>query len=373
MSFTNYLANFDISEILLILVNLLLVALSKPLFNWLYPIQSEKKRDERYLVRLSFFRGATLLVLVFVLIDGWFVSVAGDPWIHRILSLTVILYLAVIIYWIVHKRIQYRFAKQTASNGVEAYRSTYASRILSLGAGVVIAILALISLIQVFGFTSWLEAGGVLGIIGVMLAITQAAWIPDLISGLVIMNSRLVDEGDVVQIDTGEKEMLGVVFRTKIFYTEILHLVNNHRIMIQNSKLRSYTVHNLSRFASAKGLREAIAIKVSYEITEEQVRKLFNQVVELGMQDSSIHLESQHESEIRATNSGDFSVEWTCYYYTKEARQILRTRQLIRSLVLQVAREQGVELATPDLFSNTAPNVSFPGLYENTDIGNNEQ
>ena len=361
MNFSHYISNFDTNEIVLILINIFLLVISKPLLNWIYPGQSQEKKDERYFVRLGVFRGVSLLILIFVLIDGWFISLAGDPWIFRILSLSVITYVSIIVYWLIRKRIQIRFGKESTSNGAVVYRSTYASRILSLSAGMVITLLALISLVQVFGFNSWLEAGGVLGIIGVMLAITQAAWVPDLISGLIIMNSRLVDEGDVVQIDTGEKEMLGVVFRTKIFYTEILHLVNNHRIMLQNSKLRSYTVHNLSRFASAKGLREAVSINISYEISEDQVQKLFNQVFEQAIQDASIDLESQHEPEIRATRGGDFSVEWTCYYYTKEARKVLRTRQLIRSLVLRVAREQGIDLATPDLFANTASNSAFPG------------
>ena len=105
---------------------------------------------------------------------------------------------------------------------------------------------------------------------------------------------------------------------------------------------------------------------VSYEVGEEQVQKLFNQVFEEATQDASIDLESQHEPEVRATRGADFSVEWMCYYYTKEARKVLRTRQLIRSLVLRVAREQGIDLATPDLFENTAGNSAFPGLNEDT-------
>jgi len=60
-----------------------------------------------------------------------------------------------------------------------------------------------------------------------------------------------------------------------MFHTEILNLVNNHRVMLKNARLREFTIQNLSKFASAKGLREQLSFKIGYDISPEKVRKMF--------------------------------------------------------------------------------------------------
>jgi len=37
--------------------------------------------------------------------------------------------------------------------------------------------------------------------------------------------------------------------------------------MVSNSKLRGQTIHSLSKFASAKGLREKLTFKIGYDIS----------------------------------------------------------------------------------------------------------
>ena len=74
------------------------------------------------------------------------------------------------------------------------YAETYNARVLSMLLGVVIFAITFIANVRILGLDTWLEAGGVIGFVGVILALTQSAWAPDIISGLVILNSRLVGE-----------------------------------------------------------------------------------------------------------------------------------------------------------------------------------
>ena len=60
-----------------------------------------------------------------------------------------------------------------------------------------------------------------------------------------------------------------------LFAFTSVHLTNNHRIMLQNSKLRDCTIHNLSRFSSARGLQEELQFNIGYEVTESRVVKMF--------------------------------------------------------------------------------------------------
>jgi len=106
-------------------------------------------------------------------------------------------------------------------------------------------------------WSQWIARNrGAIGFIGVMIALTQAAWAPDIISGLIILNSNVFEQDDIIEISIEGRTIVATVFRTKVFHTEILDLVNNHRIMMRNVKIRDTVIHNLTKFASAKGLRE---------------------------------------------------------------------------------------------------------------------
>jgi len=64
---------------------------------------------------------------------------------------------------------------------------------------------------------------------GVLLAFTQSTWAPDVFSGLIILNSDMLEEGDIIEIKESEP-VYGLVYKTKIFHTVILNLVDNHHV-----------------------------------------------------------------------------------------------------------------------------------------------
>ena len=357
---SEYLSTMDI---VLLSANLLLLLFSRPLLKLVFPEGDSKERFSR---RLNLFRVANIIAVVFVVSNAVMHPEGGTMLVTRTLGVLLAIYVGWLCFYIVSRMIRRRWGHERKRGEETVFVETYNSRLLTLMVGVVISIVVLVAVIRILGYSSLLEAGGVLGVLGVMLALTQASWVPDLVSGLVILNSRLIAEGDIIQLGE-DYDQIGMVFRTKVFFTEILHLANNHRILIQNSKLRNMTVHNLSRFASAKGLRETLSINVSYSVTEEQVNRLFLQVIELSKEDPDLPIENQYEVEIRATRGGDYAVEWTCFYYIKETRQVLKIRQLMLALLLRVAREQNLSLQTPVLYQAEPACDSFsPMPQENT-------
>ena len=48
-------------------------------------------------------------------------------------------------------------------------------------------------------------------------------------------------------------------------------------------------------------------------------------------------------------STGDDAVEWALFYYTKDIRNLYKTRQTLRESVLKLSRKQGISLATPRL------------------------
>ena len=137
------------------------------------------------------------------------------------------------------------------------------------------------------------------------------------------------------------------MFKTKVFHTEIINLVNNHRIMLQNYRLRQQTIHNLSKFASARGLREALQFDIGYDVEESRVQRMFQAAFEEAVLNRDVPVEGQSGVEVRAKAAGDFAVRWSVFYYTKDVKHLLRTRQLFLGIILKQAREKGISLATP--------------------------
>lgn len=109
------------------------------------------------------------------------------------------------------------------------------------------------------------------------------------------------------------------------------------------------TTHNLSRFSSAKGLREELQFKIGYETTKAQVERMIAIAEKEVVANHDIAVEGKFPMEIRATDAGDFAITWSIFYYTKKMSALLKTKQDIRCAVINAARKSNINLATPVL------------------------
>lgn len=329
----------------LLLVNVLLIFFASRIIA---ALSDEETPNGSLEFRTNVLRGFNGLVMALL---GYFkfygAGQSGQGLGIKLLSILVVIYVSYLTAYLCARFVRRRFGRAIKSGAVDRVADTYASRALGIFVSVFIGIIALISIIRIAGFSSLLEAGGVIGFIGVFLALTQSAWAPDLIGGLVILNTKMLQERDVVKLTDSNETFYATVYRTRPFYTELLNLIDNHRIMIRNSKIRDYTVHNLSRFASAKGLRETLKFKIGYDATPDSVKKMFQSAYEAACEDTDIALESQHPLEIRIQDAGDHAIEWSIHYYTKDEAVLIKTRQLFRERVLNAATEAGIDLSTP--------------------------
>lgn len=329
----------------LLLANALLLVFSRPLMK---ALSHASTKTEHFKGKLHIFRAANVLVLVFVLFSTLVLPVASHSWLTRLLAAVLVAFLGYLAAHVINYVIKRRFGRRHEVNGQPMWAETYNVRVLSLLSSILLFIIILIAVVRIMGFDSLLEAGGVIGFIGVLLALTQGAWAPDIISGLVILNSRLVEEGDVIELDASPP-IVASVFKTKIFHTELLDLANNHRIMISNANLRAQTIHILSKFASAKGLREAIHLKVGYDTPQATMQAFVDAAFAKLVESRDCVVDEASAPELRAADAGDFAVEWTVFYFTKEVRRVLATRQRVLEALIAEAPNHGVILATPML------------------------
>lgn len=355
---TAFIDRFDTLAYVVIGVNALLLIFAKQILKQVYHNPEKVFNFSR---KVMIFRALNLLIM---LAYGYFRFFQGDKSLEtkslgfNILAVLAIIYFSYLAMHLAHAFLVRQYGKERDLNGKKRFSSTYQTRLLSIFSSIFIGIIALLSIIRLLGFDSVLEAGGVIGIIGVFLALTSNIWAPDIFHGLIILNSDMFSEGDVIQFNDGE-QIYGLVYKTKVFHTVILNIVNNHRIMIKNSKLREFTVHNLSKFASAKGLRENLKFKIGYDVSADSVKDLFETVYERANNDASIEIEDQYELEYGINKTGDHAIEWAFYYYTKEVEKLMLTRQRLLHLMLEVSIEKGISLATPLTHTSQLSTPSF--------------
>jgi len=245
--------NLPLTEWFIIVVNIVLFIGAGWLYDRLSTNEDGQRNKQIYLVRLI-----NVVVIGLVLYSHIVEQTQQALWLTKTIHILLLSYAFFLAFKLYSYYVFVKYGKHRDTDSGSKISETYTSRGLAVFGSIIFFIIWLISCIQVLEMKGLLEAGGVLGFVGVMLALTQAAWAPDIISGLIILNSNMVEEGDILLITQNGKQVYANVYKTKMFHTELLDLSNNHRVMIKNTDLRALFLQNLSKFASAKGLRERL-------------------------------------------------------------------------------------------------------------------
>lgn len=336
-----FIQSISAFDYLVIAVNILIIALTKPI---VHRISSGALPEKTLSSRVHMIRGLNLIILMVYAYQNLYLPFSGSAG-HglKILTILAILYIANITNFVAQYFIHRQYGKPREIGEKTVYIETYQTRLLSIMAGIFITVVAIVAIIDQLGFDSMLEAGGVIGIIGVFLGLTQSSWAPDIVSGLIILNSDMFEEGDIVETADG---ILGRVYKTKLFHTEILNISNNHRIMIRNLHLRDKTIHNLSKFASAKGLRECLSFNIGYDVDGAAVRAMFEEAFKKALE-AEVPLESNTPIEVKCLETGDHAICWGVLYHIKKVDRILAIRRDFREAILNTSIAHNISLATP--------------------------
>ena len=336
LSFESTLNWFDYS---VVIINLLLFIFAQPILKRF----SAPSIEEKVLtVRFNLLRIINVLIVAAYVYQEIFHPDADQGIAVKILSVLVVIYSAYVLNYLAQFYFSKHYCKKRQIGDQTLYIQTYQSRLVSILTVIVITIASGIFIIQILNFDSMLQAGGALGVFGVMLALTQASWAPDIISGLIILNSDMFEEGDIVEFDG----LIGRVYRTKLFHTEIINLRNNHRIMIRNANMRDRTIHNLTKFASGIGIRECMSFKIGYDAPIDQTRTMFESAFKQAIEEG-IKLEDDAEVQVKIMETGDHAITWGMLFLVKKVDQLINIRRHMREAVLNQSNKHGIPLATP--------------------------
>jgi hypothetical protein len=266
-----------------------------------------------------------------------------------------------------------RFGKEKTFEGESIYQDSYSGRIVELIFLVTVFLFATYVLIKVLGMDSLLETTGIFGIAIGFSALTSSVWAPDILSGLIILNTNTLEDGDVVVVDGYNDEY--IIQKVSFIYTVLYDIRNNHRTFIRNKKFIESKIDNISRVASTDGVRKALTYKIGYpdfsddkdirvenlEALYKKVDKIFSTANVMAVKKKDFPIKQQKSLEWFLTDTGDYALEYTLFVYlesipatkiTSVARKhLLSSLYAINSIVLEASTIVGLELKTPDLLS----------------------
>jgi hypothetical protein len=356
-------------HIVIFIINILLLFFSKPIINRIDPGQDHKVTHKLFVTINIFF-------LLFHIFDLLLMSIN----IHyknlfiKLAYTALTLYLSIFIFKIGNVFFRRRFGKSKVFEDTTVYLDSYSSRVVELIFLVVVFLFATYTIIKIWELDSLLETTGIFGIAIGFLVLTSSVWAPDVLSGLIILNSNILEDGDVVVIDGYNDEY--IIHKVSFIYTILYDIRNNHRTFIRNKRFIESKIDNLSRLASTDGIRKAITYKIGYpdansksreerleKLNEfrQKIDKLFTNANELAKEKKDLPIKKEKHFEWYLTSTGDYALEYTLYVYlepvpttkiTSLARKhLLSSLYHINNYVLEASSAVGLELKTPKLLT----------------------
>lgn len=376
--FTSVLTTYDwFSHAFLFLLNF-------GLFLAAAAIIERTQSDNDHSDRIQIARTLSGLICILILADIVVLSLAphfSDELMRVVYSLMT-LYFCLLIFQLLSYYSLHRFGRKKQVDQKTLFVETYSSRLMNIVMLAALGIIALYVVIKIWGADSLLETTGIFGIFFAFLAFTSGQWAPDLLSGLVILNSQTLEDGDLVVIDGYENEY--IISKVSFIYTVLFDIRTNTRTMLRNSRLMQGKIDNLSRVASSEGIRQAINYKIGYPVLPDRDRKLrlteaqeqqknVGDMFELAFKNAcemdDIKINRNKPFDWALTETGDYALQYTLWIYldripsTKVTGTIrkhyLGTLFKINELVYMASVQEGIDLSTPDLQQITA-NIANP-------------
>ena len=292
-----------------------------------------------------------------------------------------IIYGAMLFYSFLGAQSKKRFGKERNIDEKKHYVETYSSRMVNLILLVILILTVIYILILVWDATAWFT--GIYGILAAFLGFTSGIWAPDIISGMIILNTEILEEGDVVVIDGNSNEY--VIGRVTLTYVVLYDIRNNNRTLMRNSQFTQSRIDNLSRVTSSNGIRQGLLYKIGYPAMngdkeqriaalnkfKKSIADMFETANERCIENDDIMVNGSKPFEWAMTNAGDFALEYTLWIYLDKIpntkitstirKHLMGTIYKVNEAVYEASIAEGIDLSTPNVQQILAP-VELPSL-----------
>lgn len=317
-----------------IAVNLFILVFSK-WFATRYGVIKDKAKSQ---ARLRILHITNLILFITYLI-----AVVFEIHLGRAISQTFLVILA--SYLLIHFAEAFILKKYGTSKTIEDFArttETHTSRTLELFVSFIILTITVVLLINIWGLEDWLQTTSVLGFIALFIFASKEYWAGDFLSGILIISQGHIKRGDVIKIK--DEDLTAIVLQINSFQTIVRDLVNQHDIILPNSKLRLTRVDVLKTDLK-KGIREFEDFYFGYGSDIIKIKSMLEDAWKKTVDEDLI---SQQGGFVIANKEcGDHGVRWRLAYTLKSPHKLIESGNRIREWAYQLQEKHGLQLATP--------------------------
>lgn len=355
------------THLLIFSVNIGLLVFARPILN----IVGANRNNE---TTLKIFRYLNVLILILHALDLSFLSISTryENYFIKVGYSLAAIYATIFLYSLLCFLSRKRFGFEKTIDSKKVFLDTYSSRLIDLLFLIIMVLTAIYTLIKIWGADSMLETTGIFGIVAAFLAFTSNMWAPDIISGLIILNTQILEDGDVVVVGGTSNEC--IINKISLVYVVLYDVRTNHRTLIRNSEFIKHKIENLSRMASRDGLRHALVYKIGYpdfsgldlearreklEAFKTRIDRLFSSVFTTCCEDKRLKINRDKTFEWALTEAGDSALEYTLWVYLERVpdtkvtatirKHLSGTMFLVNEAVYFESVMESINLATPAL------------------------
>ena len=342
------LQHFSGFDYVIIFINFLLFIFSRSI------VQAYKQSDSRSISsRLFALRSINIILFALyvaaIFIEGW----------SKQISLTGLSFLVAFVFaHLLHVYITKQFGREKEIDGTVYHIETYQSEIFSLLVTLITVIATVVVVINIWGMNDWLKATSVLGILALLVFSTKDVWIPDNISGLILLYNSDIEPGSVVKID--EQNLLAIVVQTTLTRTLFRDLKTRHLIILPNTTVRNCKIEVLSK-GPASGLMQFVTFKIGYGEKVADIESLLKSVWQQAAEECSA-INKEREPEIAVIETGDHAVTWRLGYKLQKLYQLLEVECQVKRIAYKMASEADIELQTPMTHRVAMDKQAWPGI-----------
>lgn len=346
------------------IANILLFIFARPVLKLIDPgaVTEPKVRIFRALNVLVFVLQLVGLLLIRAEIahTGYFTNVG-----YSIMAV----YGAMLFYSFLGGQSKKRFGKQRSLDDKTIYLETYSSRMVNLVLMTVLILTTIYLLILIWDAED--KFTGIYAILAGFMAFTSGMWAPDIISGLIILNTEILEDGDVIMMDGHEEEY--IIGRFTLIYVILYDIRNNHRTLMRNQLFMQNRIDNLSRVTSSSGVRWSLVYKIGYpkftgnrdeRVTQltafkDSVGDMFTAANKACIENEDIKINESKPFDWAMTSAGDFALEYTLWIYLERIpntkitstirKHLMGTIFKVNEAVYDASIGEDIDLSTPNL------------------------
>jgi len=243
--------------------------------------------------------------------------------------------IGIVVAYTVYKLLTNELTKLKEKQKLEENVAVNLSRVLRWLFGLI----AIGLVVAQFGFDVGLVAGFMALAGGTILGFASMNTIGNAIAGIIVMISKPFKIGDRIFFNKQFADVVAI----DLIYTRMKTL-DNVMISVPNQSLLTSEIDNYGR---KNMVRRNCSVTIGYEVASEKVEKI---LLEAAAKVEGVLTEPKPY--VWVTNLHNFSVEYTLYVFISQIKLFPTIDSKLKRTVLDVCRENGIDLSTPNLIQS---------------------